>query len=111
MCAMPRSLRVLFCAGCLGLVGMTPGLGGEAPAKTSTQPGSPDAAPAAKTTPDEQTLKAVNVKTDGESLLGFFRKRTLTADDRAKAEELIRQLGATAFRVREQATADLIARG
>jgi HEAT repeat protein len=60
---------------------------------------------------DEQKLKAANLKTDGPSLLDFLRARTLNEDDRVKVEVLIAQLGANAFRVRQQASQELIAKG
>jgi hypothetical protein len=69
------------------------------------------AARAGGTADDEKALKTAGVKTDGEGLLQFFQKRTLTPEERAKVEGLIGQLGATAFKTREQATANLIARG
>jgi hypothetical protein len=86
---------VLLLATCLGLVGGR--------ATLADSPG--------ETAADEQVLKDAGLKTDGEALLQLFRQRTLTAGDRAKVQELIQQLGAAAFRVREQATAGLVARG
>jgi hypothetical protein len=91
---MRNSTYVLLVAGCLALAGSARADG---PADTSAA--------------DEKALKEVGVKTDGPSLLAFFRRRTLTATDRGKAEELIRQLGAPAFKARELASAALIARG
>ena len=35
---------------------------------------------------DEQLLKSAQVKTDGEALLEFFRRRTMAEGDRAKVE-------------------------
>ncbi len=49
--------------------------------------------------------------TDGPALLAEFRKRTLSAADQDKVQALIRKLGDKSFRVREQATADLVAYG
>src|SRR5947209_4837159 len=60
---------------------------------------------------DEKTLTAASVKTDGDSLLELFRHRTLSPDEKGKVEALIKQLGATAFKAREQATSALIGRG
>jgi hypothetical protein len=60
---------------------------------------------------DERRLQAVNLKHDGPALLKFFRQRSLTDLERANVELLIQRLGARAFREREQASADLIARG
>jgi outer membrane protein assembly factor BamB len=64
-----------------------------------------------ETAEDEKALQAAGVKTDGASLLEFFRHRSLSAEEKTKIEKLIEQLGATAFKTREQATAALIARG
>jgi hypothetical protein len=60
---------------------------------------------------DEQRLDAAKVGHDGPALVEFFRRRTLTDVERANVELLIQRLGARAFRVREQAAADLVARG
>jgi len=91
---MRASVAVLLLVGCPGLSRSC--LAGEAKADFAA---------------DEKALQAAGVKTDGEALLHFFRQRTLTPEERAKVDDLIRQLGATAFKVREQATAALIARG
>src|SRR5262249_14367765 len=60
---------------------------------------------------DQRILKAAGIALDGPALLDFFRKRTLTPAAQAKIEEAIRQLGDRTFRVREKATAELIAAG
>jgi HEAT repeat protein len=60
---------------------------------------------------DERRLQAVKVGHDGPSLVEFFRRRTLTDLERANIELLIQRLGARAFRAREQAASDLVARG
>src|SRR5262245_29928278 len=60
---------------------------------------------------DERRLEAVKVKHDGPALLEFFRRRTLTDLERAHVELLIQRLGSRAFRTREQAAAELVARG
>jgi HEAT repeat protein len=60
---------------------------------------------------DEQRLKAVGIKTDDGDLLAFLSSRTLTDGERVKVEALVAQLGATAFRTREKASADLVAKG
>ncbi len=60
---------------------------------------------------DERRLQAAKVAHDGPALVEFFRRRTLTDIERANVELLIQRLGARAFRVREQAAADLVARG
>src|SRR5262249_55597577 len=50
-------------------------------------------------------------RTDGPALVNEFRKRTLSAEDVGRAEELIRQLDDKSFRVRDQSRADLRAQG
>ncbi len=60
---------------------------------------------------NESILRNVGIKTDAESLLQFFRNRTLSDADRAAVRGLIRQLGAKSYRDREQATTELLARG
>jgi HEAT repeat protein/Tfp pilus assembly protein FimT len=50
-------------------------------------------------------------RTDGPALLTEFRKRTLSAADLAKIQDLIEKLGDDSFRTREQAVADLVAFG
>jgi HEAT repeat protein len=60
---------------------------------------------------DERRLEAVKLKHDGPALLEFFRQRSLTDLERANVELLIQRLGSRAFRAREQASTDLIARG
>jgi hypothetical protein len=60
---------------------------------------------------DERKLQAARLGHDGPALLEFFRKRTLTDAERANVEILILKLGARAFRVREQASNELVERG
>jgi HEAT repeat protein len=60
---------------------------------------------------DEQILKAAHVTPDGPGLLEFFRKRTALATNRGRLADLVRRLGDKSFRVREQASADLINAG
>jgi hypothetical protein len=62
-------------------------------------------------TTEEKILQEAGLSTEGPALLRFFQQRTLSAEERQQVEALIRQLGAPAFRLREQATASLIARG
>ncbi|MBI1914819.1 MAG: PQQ-binding-like beta-propeller repeat protein [Planctomycetes bacterium] len=62
-------------------------------------------------TRDERTLREAGIDTDGPGLLAFLRKNTTTDADVASLEALIKDLGADRFRVREQATARLIAVG
>lgn len=60
---------------------------------------------------DEKRLQNANLKHDDKSLLEFFRHRTLTDAERENVRLLIDKLGARAFRVREHAAAELVARG
>jgi HEAT repeat protein len=60
---------------------------------------------------DEQKLKDANVNTDGPSLVAFLKSRTLTEDERQRVDALISQLGASSFKVREQASQELIDKG
>jgi HEAT repeat protein len=59
---------------------------------------------------DEKRLLAAGLKTDGQALLEFFRKRTVQAGpDRVRL--LIKDLGARSFNTRERASKELIALG
>jgi hypothetical protein len=60
---------------------------------------------------DEETLRAAGVAADGAALLDFFRRRTPRDADRARVEELVRQLGSDEFQAREKASEALVARG
>src|SRR5262245_60370536 len=60
---------------------------------------------------DEKALRDAGVRTDGESLLTFFKQRTLSDADHDRLRAAVRRLGDDDFRLREQATADLAAAG
>lgn len=60
---------------------------------------------------DERRVEAAQLKTDGESLLDVFRRRTLNEEDLEKVKTLIRQLGDESYKVREHAVANLVSRG
>ena len=60
---------------------------------------------------DEKLLKAAKIATEGPALLDYFRKRTITPKDREKINRLVRLLGDDSFKVREQASDDLLALG
>lgn len=60
---------------------------------------------------DEQILRNANLKTDGEALLEFFRRRTLAEGDQDKMQALIKRLGSRIYREREHAAQELINRG
>src|SRR5262249_4125372 len=60
---------------------------------------------------DEKTLRAAKVSPDGPALLAYFRGRTLTPAQRVRLRGLIARLGHDSFRVRQQASLDLMALG
>src|SRR5262249_11635247 len=62
-------------------------------------------------TPDEKLLQAAGIGRTGADLLEFFRKRTVTDQDRRRIADHLQQLGAARFRQREEATRDLLALG
>jgi HEAT repeat protein len=59
----------------------------------------------------ERTLTSAGLKTDSESLLAFFRQRTLSPTDVANLDAAVRRLGDDSFEVRTQASAELVAAG
>jgi hypothetical protein len=61
--------------------------------------------------PDEEILRKASVGTDGDSLLGFFRKRTLPESERPAILKLIKQLGSEIYEEREAASNALMERG
>ncbi len=61
--------------------------------------------------PDEKLVAAVGHKTDKVGLLDFFRKRSLTDEERKDCLALVKQLGSGVFEERKQASKDLAARG
>jgi HEAT repeat protein len=66
---------------------------------------------APEVSPDEQTLTAAGLGTDGPALLEFFRSRTRNEADQQKLLALTRQLGDPSTEVRARAAAELIGRG
>src|SRR5262245_44008648 len=60
---------------------------------------------------EEQALKSAGLPTDDQSLLDFFRHRSLKDGDREKLQELVRQLGSKIYKERDRAVNDLIVRG
>jgi HEAT repeat protein len=65
----------------------------------------------AESAADEELLRAAHIPTDGPGLLEFFRKRTPDAQTRSRIEELIGQLGSSAFIQRERAGRELTSFG
>src|SRR5262249_55576819 len=100
------SLLWLLIPGLLGLALALDGRAGDPKAGDPKHAADPKAVSA-----DEQQLKAANIKTDGPALLEFLRARTLSEEDRERVELLINQLGASSFKIREQASQELIAKG
>src|SRR5262249_55123956 len=66
---------------------------------------------AASPAPDEKLLQAAGIGRTGADLLEFFRKRTVTDQDRRRIADHLQQFGAARFRQREKATRDLLAMG
>ncbi len=60
---------------------------------------------------DEQTLRQAGIAVDGPGLLTFFRQRTADVSDQTRIQTLVRQLGDDRFRVREQASKQLVTIG
>jgi HEAT repeat protein len=65
----------------------------------------------AETSQDEAILKKADVATTGPGLLEFFRKRTLTGAYQERIVALVQQLGDSSYKVRRQASKDLIGFG
>jgi hypothetical protein len=65
----------------------------------------------AETHDDEQALQAAAIPSDGPGLVAFFRKQVPGPADQVEIARLVEQLADKAFRVRQKASADLLARG
>jgi hypothetical protein len=76
--------------------------------RPGTSPGEEDPGTA---NDSEAVLKAAKLGTDDASLLKFLRKRTLANTDPDQILALVRQLGDRSFKVRQKASADLVALG
>src|SRR4051794_39802436 len=70
----------------------------------------PAAASDARNAADEAQLQKVGLKTDGATLLEFFRQRTVRTDQQ-HVRTLVKQLSHRSFAVRRKATAELIVLG
>ncbi|MBI1916373.1 MAG: HEAT repeat domain-containing protein [Planctomycetes bacterium] len=66
---------------------------------------------AAEPDPDEAVLRRAGVSADDKSLLTFFRARAGNDDDLARVGALVRQLGSTSFKAREEAAEKLVRLG
>jgi HEAT repeat protein len=60
---------------------------------------------------DERLLREARVAVTDGALLEFLRQRSLTDDDRAKLDAIVRRLGSAVYEERERASAALAARG
>jgi uncharacterized protein (TIGR03067 family) len=80
------------------------------PALTSPQTAGPDEIKE-RLKGDVKLLEDAGVATDGPALLEFFRKKTLTEEQRHSIGKLIEQLADPVFKVREKATQQLLAIG
>lgn len=60
---------------------------------------------------DLELLKKHSIESGADSLLEYFRARSLADGDRAKVAVLVQHLGSPEFRVREKATDELLKRG
>ncbi|MBX7105692.1 MAG: hypothetical protein K1X57_16540 [Gemmataceae bacterium] len=60
---------------------------------------------------DRKTLEAAGIAPDAPALVAYLRARSIPPEEREKIAGLIRQLADEHYTLREQATADLIARG
>lgn len=60
---------------------------------------------------DEALLKEAKVSTNGPALLQFFRDRTLSSNERARLQQVVRELGDEEFNVRQKASRTLIQAG
>jgi hypothetical protein len=64
-----------------------------------------------RTVKDEKVLRSALLAVDGPALLDCLRQRVASAADERRAKVLVRQLADRSFRVRDRATAELIALG
>src|SRR5262245_35034897 len=60
---------------------------------------------------EEHALKSAGLPTDEQSLINFFRHRTLKDGNLEKLHELVRQLGSKIYKDRDRVVNDLIVRG
>src|SRR5207244_3907918 len=60
---------------------------------------------------DEQILREAGIAFDGPALLSYFRKRSISDEQRQQILDLIRKTGDESFAVRRKGSADLEALG
>ena len=60
---------------------------------------------------DEAALKAAGIPTDGPGLASYFKKRTTTVANAERIKELVRRLGDDDFKMREEASRQLMMLG
>ncbi|MBY0528398.1 MAG: HEAT repeat domain-containing protein [Gemmataceae bacterium] len=60
---------------------------------------------------DKKYLKAANVSNDSNGLIAFFKKRTLSPEDRKNLEKLVEQLDSNQFGLRQEASQKLVEMG
>lgn len=61
--------------------------------------------------PDEATLKAAGIATDGPGLADYIKQRTVTVADEKRIKALVRRLGDDEFKAREEASRQLVMLG
>src|SRR4051812_4725730 len=103
---MRTALHVLVAAILLGMAHQSPG--GAADPKPAEPKAATEVSP---TEPDELTLKAAGLASDGPALLEFFRARTWVEADRDQLANLVRQLGDATAEARDRTAAELVRRG
>jgi hypothetical protein len=60
---------------------------------------------------DVSALKAAGIPTDGPGLAAYFKQRTATITDQERIKEMVRRLGNDEFKVREEASRQLVMLG
>ncbi|HZV05735.1 MAG TPA: HEAT repeat domain-containing protein [Gemmataceae bacterium] len=60
---------------------------------------------------DVKALKSAGIPTDGPGLASYFKRRTSTISDESRIKELVQRLGSDEFKVREEASRQLVMLG
>ncbi|HTU19436.1 MAG TPA: HEAT repeat domain-containing protein [Gemmataceae bacterium] len=95
----PRRFRIVLCFLCVYLCSSVANLPGEVRAAETASD------------PDEAVLKAAGIATDGPNLAAYIKQRTVTVADENRIKALVRRLGDDAFKVRENASRQLVMLG